>query len=127
VLDLRGPNSADFSNYVPKIINWGVSFARNKFSARVNWNQRGRTRLALQAVSATVPSGTYLYLSPRATVSADFEYRMSKRLSFSGTATNLTDTPVLYERYGPSTPDHAKKYRLMLSGPEFTLGIKGTF
>ena len=127
VMDLSGPNSADFSNYVPKIINWGVSFARAKFSARVNWNQRGRTRLALQAVSATVPTGTYLYLSPRTTVSADFENRLSKRLSFSGTATNLTDTPVLYERYGPSTPDYAKKYRLMLSGPEFTLGIKGTF
>ena len=126
-LDLRGPNSADFSNYVPKIINWGVSFARAKFSARLNWNQRGQTRLALQAVSVSVPASTYQYLAPRTTVSADFEYRFHKRLSLSGTATNLTDTPVIYERYAPSTPDFARKYRLMVPGAEFTLGIKGTF
>ncbi len=127
VLHLTGPNSADFSNYVPKVLNWGVNFARGKFSARMNWNQRGRTRLTLQAVSAVVPESTYLYLVPRTTVSADFEYRVSKRLSFSGTVTNLTDTPIIYERYGPKTPDFAKTYRLFVPGSEFTLGIKGTF
>ena len=127
VLHLTGPNSADFSNYVPKVLNWGVNFARAKFSARMNWNQRGRTRLALQAVSATVPESTYLYLVPRTTVSADCEYRFAPRFSVNGTVTNLTDTPIVYERYGPRTPNYAKTYRLFVPGAEYTLGIKGTF
>jgi outer membrane receptor for ferrienterochelin and colicin len=74
-----------------------------------------------------VPESTYLYLVPRTTVSADFEYRFAKRLSISGTVTNLTDTPIVYERYGPRTPNYAKTYRLFVPGAEYTLGIKGTF
>jgi outer membrane receptor protein involved in Fe transport len=128
-LRLKGANTADFTGYTPRTLNWGMSFSRPKFSVRVNVNQKSRIRSALQAPSAAIPANTYNWFPKRTLVGADLEYRFAKRLSFYASAINLFDAESLTERYSTSVsaPEWAKIIRRFKFGADFNLGIKGTY
>ncbi|MDO8542969.1 MAG: TonB-dependent receptor [Opitutaceae bacterium] len=123
-LNLSGTNAADFSRYSPRIYNWGVSFARPKYSARLNWHNRPGRMQEAPGDDPTVPRN---WSSSRTVVSAEVEYRFTKRLSFYGTANNLTDTPEISYRFGSKTPEYAKTTGIDVYGTDFTLGVRGTF
>lgn len=128
-LRLKGANTADFTGYTPRTLNWGVSLARPKFSLRVNVNNKSRIRSALQTASATIPADTYNWFPARTLVGADFEYRFSRGLSCYVKAINLFDAPAFTERYSTtsSAPEWAKVVRRFKFGADFNLGIKGSF
>jgi len=123
-LKLSGSNAADFSRYSPRIYNWGVNFARGKISARMNWHQRPGNRLEPAGTDPTAPKS---WSTSRTVVSTEFEYRLTRSLSFYGTANNLTDTPEISTRFGSITPDYARTTGLSVYGTDFTLGLRGTF
>ena len=124
VLKLSGSNAADFSRYSPRIYNWGVNFARSRFSARMNWHQRPGNR---QEPAGTDPTAPKSWSTSRTVVSAEFEYRFTKLLSFYGTANNLFDKPEISQRYGSTTPEYARSTGLNVYGTDFTFGVKGSF
>ena len=121
---MSGSNAADFSRYSPKIYNWGVNFARGKVSARMNWHQRPGNRLEPAGTDPTAPKS---WSTSRTVVSGEFEYRVTKSISFYGTASNLFDKPEISYRYGSLTPEYAKSTGLNVYGTDFTLGVKGSF
>ncbi len=123
-LNLAGSNAADFSRYSPRIYNWGISFARPKYSARVNWHNRpGR----MQEAPGNDPAVPRNWSSSRTVVSAEVEYRFTRRLSLYATVNNLTDTPEISYRFGSRTPDYARTTGLDVYGTDFTVGVRGTF
>ncbi|MCX6951361.1 MAG: TonB-dependent receptor, partial [Verrucomicrobia bacterium] len=76
-LRVQGASTADFSGFIGRSANWGVSLSRPRFTAKLNWNYRGRQRLG--AVTGTnVPAGTYQFASPRLSTDVNLEYRLTK-------------------------------------------------
>lgn len=128
-LRLKGANTADFTGYTPRTLNWGVSFARPKYSVRFNVNHKSRIRSALQAPSAAIPANTYNWFAPRTLVGADVEYRFARKFAFYASAINLFDAEAITERFSTTTsvPDWAKTIRRFKFGADFNLGIKGSF
>ncbi|MCC6383049.1 MAG: TonB-dependent receptor, partial [Dehalococcoidia bacterium] len=124
-LHLQGNAMANFSAFIPRSQNWGISLDRPKYSVRVNWNSRGRQRQG--AVGGAAEPGTYAYMHPRLTMDIDAEYRYSKRLGFFLGARNITGEPFVIERYGPNTPPYARRYQRDDYGIAISAGLKGSF
>jgi TonB-dependent receptor len=124
-LHLKGNGLADFSAFIRRTQNWGVSLERPKFSVRLNWNYRGRQRQT--AVGGSAEPGTYSYMHPRLTMDIDGEYRFSRALGFFLGARNVTGEPFILERYGPNTPPYARRYQRDDYGIAISAGLKGSF
>ncbi len=124
-LHLQGTGLADFSTFIRRSMNWGVSLERPRYSVRLNWNLRGRQRQA--SVAGVAEPGTYAYMNPRLTLDADGEYRLTKAIGIFLGARNVTGRPFIVERYGPSTPAYARRYQRDDYGVAISLGLKGSF
>jgi len=125
-LHLQGSNSADFSNFIPRNYNWGVSLSRPKFTGSLNWNYRGRQKVGAQT-GVGVPPGTFRYFAARLYLDANLEVRLFKHLSFFTSARNLTNEPQDDERFAPQTPGYARLFRREQFGVQYAIGVKGTF
>ena len=124
-LHLQGNVLADFSGFIRRNQNWGVSLDRPKFNLRLNWNDRGRQRL--NAIGGVTEPGTYAYMNPRLTMDVDLEYRFTKRIGFFTGARNITGAPFVYERYAPNTPGYARRFQRDDYGVAISAGLKGSF
>ena len=124
-LHLEGSALADFSSFISRTQNWGISLDRPKFNVRLNWNYRGRVRQS--AIGGAAEPGTYAYVNPRLTLDADVEYRFSRRVGVFLGARNITAEPFIYERYGPNTPAYARRHQRSDYGIAISAGVKGTF
>ena len=124
-LHLQGNGLSDFSTFIHRSQNWGVSLDRPTFGVRLNWNYRGRQRQG--AVGAPAEPGTYNYMHPRLTLDVEADYRFSKRLGLFVGARNVTAEPFIVERYGPSTPPYARRFQRDDYGVAISLGVKGAF
>ncbi|MBM3851818.1 MAG: hypothetical protein FJ399_01540 [Verrucomicrobia bacterium] len=123
---LEGGATADFSSFVQKSINYGVTFNRARFTGRVSVNERGRERRAVFTAAGVEP-GTYEYMAPLTTVNLSVEYRFLRRFTLYGTVRNLFNAPENFERYGPNTPGYAKLRQRTDFRPLISLGLKATF
>lgn len=123
---LEGGSVADFTGFVQKTINYGVTFNRARYTSRVSVNERGRERRAL-FTGAGVEPGTYEYMAPRTTVDVSAEFRFARRFAFYATVRNLFNGLENLERYGPSTPGYAKLRQRTDFRPLWTVGVKGTY
>lgn len=128
-LRLRGSTTADFSQFIRRSINWGVSLSRPRYSVKLNWNYRGTQRLGAISSTATngVEPGTYNYFKARLTLDATVDVSLSKKLGLFLSARNITNEPIVRQAYGPSTPDYAKNVRVEDYGVQFNVGVRGTF
>jgi TonB-dependent receptor len=130
-MHLEGSTLADFSNFIPASGSWGVKYGTGKFSAQVNWNYRGRQRLAQQTITyqgvAHTDRGYYEYFKPRIYTDINFNYRFSGKLGVFLNARNLTNVAQDAQRYGPTSPSWSRTYRREEFGVQYTLGLKGTF
>ena len=126
VQHMEGSTTADFTSFVQKTINYGVTFNRSRLTARVSVNERGRERRAV-FVGAGVEPGTYEYMAPRTTVDMTAEFRFARYFAAYTTVRNLFNTPEDLERYGPSTPGYAKLRQRTDFRPLWTVGVKATF
>jgi hypothetical protein len=100
---------------------------RKRVSVKVNVAQNGEVRGGRLATNASVPPDSYQYVAPKTTVDLYFEYRFWRNLTLHGNVSNLTGEAKRTWRYGPSTPDYAKEFRVQDIGAQVTLGLKAEF
>ena len=124
-----GPSLGSFSgsNYVPRSANWGVSFTRETYSFRANWNYRGRQRRGEVAAGPSIEPGTYNYFNKRLYIDLQGEYTVWKRFAVFANLRNIGAAYEDTEIYGPSTPQHAQFRQRLDHGSLWTMGVKGTF
>ena len=124
-LHLQGNGLADFSAFIRRTMNWGVSLDRPRYNIRLNWNYRGRQRQGV--IGGAAEPGTYAYADPRLTVDLDCEVRVTKAIGFFAGARNITGVPFVSERYGPHTPPYARRFQRDDYGIAISVGMKGSF
>ena len=122
-----GEASDNFSGYVPRTYNWGVSITRKTFNVRANWNYRGRQRLDQVAAGASIEPGTYNWGLKKLSLDLQGEYHIRPRLSLFVNLRNFNDATEDFEIAGPSTPAHAQFRSRQDFGSLWTFGVKGTF
>jgi TonB-dependent receptor len=124
---LQGTTLADFSNFVRRNDNYGVTLSRPKFTVRLKVNDRGRQRRNLITGTNMIP-GTYRYQAPRRTLDVDFEYRIRRGLSLFVAGRNVTNTPSTHhEVYGEGTPEYARISTHWDHAVNYVMGFKGSF
>ncbi|MSU51753.1 MAG: TonB-dependent receptor [Opitutus sp.] len=123
---LQGATTADFTGFVQRTINYGITFNRARFTGRVSVNARGRERRAA-FTGVGVEPGTYTYMAPRTSVDGTAEYRITRIFAVYGTVRNFFNTPEDIQQYGPSTPRYAWLRARTDFRPLYTVGAKATF
>jgi iron complex outermembrane recepter protein len=124
---LQGTTLADFSNFIRRNDNYGVTLSRPKFTVRLKVNDRGRQRQSA-VTGANVAPGTYRYNVPKRTLDIDFEYRIRPALSFFVAGRNVTNAPSNHQEvYGDGTPEYARISRYWEHGVNYVIGFKGSF
>lgn len=126
-LRLSGPNAADFTQFSPRNLNWGIGFVRPTFSAKVNVNDVGQVRTTRIASSASIPENTYFYIAPQKLVDVTLEFRIKKWLTIYSSVRNATNSVKYTRAIAPGTPDFAKTRVTQRFGALYTLGVKGQF
>ena len=124
---LKGDSAADFIPFAHKNLNWGVSYLRQRVSIKFNVAYAYKVTGARVAPSATIPPDTFAYVAPQITSDLSFEYRMMKRLSFYGSARNLSGNPKRQLRSGPDVPEYARPIRIQNFGTIVTVGVRSVF
>jgi TonB-dependent receptor len=127
MMDLRGQNAADLTGFSPRTIQWGVNYARSKFSARLAVNQNKWRRNTPTAASATIRPNSYNYFAPQLKVDATVSYMFSRHYVVYFDARNIGGTPQRRGNWSPDTPAYARVDVLQYPAAAFTLGIKGDF
>ena len=122
-----GDGASNFSGYVPRVYNWGVSLSRPKYNLRMNWNYKGRQRRGLIGTGRSIEPGTYDWGSKRLYIDLSGEYTFYKRFAAFASLRNIGDATEDFERSGPSTPTHAQFRQREDFGSLWTFGLKGTF
>jgi len=125
-LHLEGASTADFSGFISKTANWGISLSRPRYTVKANWNLRGRQRLAA-VTGVNVPAGTYQYRNPRLTLDLNAEWRVTPRITLFANLRNVTNVTWRTESYGPDTPAYARETISVQYGAQGIFGIKGSF
>lgn len=123
---LEGATTADFTSFVQKTINYGVTYGTQRFTGRIAVNERGRERRELFSATG-VEAGTYNYMAPRTTVDVSVEYQFLRRMTAYASVRNLFNEPEDRQRYGPSTPAYARLQIRTDYRPLCVLGVKATF
>lgn len=123
-----GDVTASFSNYQPRIYNWGASLTRPKYNVRMNWNYRGPRRTAPIATSArSIEPGSFNWIGQALYIDLKGEYNLSTRFGVFLSIRNLGNAYEDVERRGPNTPDYAKTYSRYDYAQLWTVGVKGSF
>jgi len=123
-----GDVTSSFSNYQPRVYNWGVSLTRPKYNVRMNWNFRGPRRTSPIAASPrSIEAGSFNWIGQALYVDLKGEYNFSSRLGVFASVRNLADAMEDVERRGPNTPEQAKIFSRYDYAQLWTVGVKGTF
>jgi iron complex outermembrane receptor protein len=126
-MDLGGANADDFSGYTAKTGNWGVSFTRPRFSARVAVNYTGLRRIAIAAASGSVRPGSYTFYAPQTRLDLAVSWMLHRRVTAYLDIRNLTGEPLRRGTWSADTPHYARLDVLQFAGAMFTLGLRGQF
>jgi iron complex outermembrane recepter protein len=126
-LRLSGVGQDEFSGYAPRILNWGASYASARFLLKYNVSRIGRQRSALDAVSATVPPGTYQAQDTRMVQDGSIEYRFHKKFAVYASVRNLANEPRPLITYSENAPAYTRPSAYNFYGALWTIGVKGTF
>lgn len=124
---LGGPNADDFSGFTAKTGNWGVSFSRPRFSAKIAVNYTGLRRISIAAASATVRAESYTYYAPQTRIDVSASYMLSKRFTVYADVRNLAGVPLRRGTWSADTPGYARFDVVQFAGAMFTLGVRGSF
>ncbi|MBC7367358.1 MAG: TonB-dependent receptor [Undibacterium sp.] len=123
---LVGSDQASFDGFVGKTVNWGVTYARQRFTVRLAVNLRGLVKQG-QVNNAGTEPGTFTYLMPRNSADFSAEYRLTRRVSAYVSGRNVNNAVDDTVTYGPSTPrDRIIRGRVHY-GSTWYVGVKGTF
>jgi TonB-dependent receptor len=123
-LRLEGDQRADFTSFVPRSANWGVSFNRKRMQISARWNYRGVNKRGAQPA---VGPDAFAYFPASTRLDLSAAYQVSKRLTVVASVNNISYVPERTLQYGSATPDYAR-YRVFKEyGIALGLGIKGSF
>jgi len=125
-LHVEGASANSISGFLPLSMNYGVNYSNSRLTARLNWNQRGRTRNGL-ITGANVDPATYSFGRPRKNLDFSAEFRMTRLVSLFANIRNITNVPWRNEAYGPATPAYARGTSWIEYGPNALFGVKGSF
>lgn len=125
-LNLEGSATADFTGYNPETMSWGVSLVRPRFSFKFNMAHQGETRRA-----PTTPVGSYFWAGAKRRDTWNMEFQATKNLSIFAQAVDLLKGGYIdvQKRYDPmqNTAEYLRYQRLISTGVELTIGVKGRF
>jgi iron complex outermembrane receptor protein len=124
---LGGAGKDNFTDFTPKLVSFGVTYASKRILAKVNVNQTAPLRNGLLATNATTPAGSYNSQGYRCLVDASFEYMFHKRFSIYGGARNLAQFARRVQVVSPNAPEYARPTQYNYYGVFWTFGVKGTF
>jgi TonB-dependent receptor len=124
MLHLTGRNDADFSGFIARTGNVGLTFSKAPFVAMVKWNYRGRQKNSAQF--GTAP-GAYEYFDSRYYLDLNAEYAVTKHVTIFANARNVTNSPQNAERYSSETPGYSHLSRSEEYGVQMAFGLKGSF
>jgi TonB-dependent receptor len=122
---LEGSTTADFSEFISKTINYGLSFSRSRVTLRINVNLQGLQR-GIAANSSAEP-GTFLYLLPRRSADVTAEFRLTRNFSIFASGRNVNNAYDDNAYYGPSTPGYARLAIHADYRAYWNVGFKGRF
>jgi TonB-dependent receptor len=125
-LRTQGAAAANFAGFVPRTVNAGLSFTRDRYNLRVRWNHTGRNRRA-QVTGRGIEGGTYNWGEARTLFDVSGEFVLRKNVALFANLNNLTDAPLDVEIHGPNTPEHAQFRQRQTFGSMWTFGVKGSF
>ena len=122
----QGSQQASFTGFVRKTFNWGVTFSRDRFTARLAVNHRGKIDQG-RVTNAGAEPNTFIYLQSRAIADLSAEYRLTRRYGLFVTGRNVNSANEDTVRYGPSTPANKIISGRINYGATWYVGVKGTF
>ena len=123
-LHLEGDQRADFTSFVPKTANWGVSFNRKRVQLSARWNYRGVNKRGAQPAFG---SDAFAYYPASTRLDLSAAYQVSRRLTFVASVNNISYVPERTLQYGSETPDYARYTVYKEYGIAVGVGVKGTF
>lgn len=123
-LELKGNRGADFSGFLPKTLNWGVTYSRKPIILMAKWNWRDRQQ--------TTPYPTFgpdanNYLDSLIHLDLNLDYQLRKNVSLYLNGRNVFNVPPVTLRYGSQTPEYAKVGQTKNYGAIYSIGVKGSF
>ncbi|WP_414661481.1 TonB-dependent receptor domain-containing protein [Horticoccus sp. 23ND18S-11] len=121
-----GSQTASFSGFVRKTFNYGVTFSRERFTARVAVNLRGEIEQGRVTTAGAEPN-TITYLQSRAIADVSAEYRLTRKISVFVTGRNVNSANEDTVTYGPSTPSDRIIRGRINYGATWYVGFKGTY
>lgn len=121
----KGDREADFSGFIPRVFNYGVTFTKSGFMVLAKWHRR--TDVAQGLIPALGPDAR-AYVKGRTILDLNVSYQLRSGTSIFLNARNALSERVDYLRYGSQTPEYAAPYALRsYGGAIFDLGVKGRF
>ncbi len=125
---VTGDATASFTDFVPRVYNWGISLTRPRFNVRMNWNDRGRRRLSPIAESPrSIEPGTFNWRGKALYVDLKGEYNFTPRMAVFLSIRNLANAVEQPERFGPNTPAVARINSVTDFAQLWTIGIRGSY
>jgi len=100
---------------------------REKFNVRVNWNHVSRQPQQLVAPGLSIEPDARSYRAARDSVDLSGEYNLTRQLSLYANFRTSGGQVQDLERYGSSTPAHARLQRRISYGFLWTFGLRGSF
>jgi iron complex outermembrane recepter protein len=121
-----GTQTTSFTGFVRRTINYGVTFSRARFTARVAVNLRGQIEQGRVTGAGTEPN-TFTYLQSRAIADVAAEYRLTRVFSLFLIGRNVNAGNEDTVTYGPTTPSDRIIRGRINYGANWYTGIKATF
>ena len=123
-LELIGSQTASFTGFLPTSANWGVQFARKRFSGSLRWIYRSE-----QNESAVINLGNNGYNTLPSSMQFDvnFSYSLRPKLSVFVNVRNVTDEKQITTKASDVLPTYARLRSIRNNGVPFNLGVSGSF
>jgi|GEM_PF-1561953 len=116
-------SASDWSRFIPRSRNIGLSFRFPKVTGNVLLNWRGRM---LRDTANQFP-GANEYIRSRYQLDGNVEYHVSPRFSVFFAVRNLLNAPSEWEVSGPGVPAWSTLTNYEDYGPQYSLGVRGTY
>ena len=123
-LRLQGGRDADFTSFVPRSANWGVTYARQRLQLAARWSHRGENRRGAQPAFGP---DAYLYYPSSTRLDLSATWQLSRRLTLVGSVNNVSYVPERTLVRGSATPAYARYTVFKEYGIAVGLGLKGTY
>ena len=124
-LELKGDANANFTGFLPKSANWGITYSKKPFTIGAKWNYRGEQKTA---DFAAFGADGIEYWPSRIAFDLNLSYSLTPSLAVFINARDVLDK-LTYKTYrsGTGVPDYAKYYKVLEHGTPFSIGLKGSF